>query len=173
MKKLLYIVILLLLLKNILLLCSCDNNEINFDFSDEDVENIEYCLIDLRGEVMYPGIYKVKVGSLINDVIKLAGGFTDEANIDNINLVSEISKNMKIVIPSKNLSSNTDTINLINLNSATLQVLMTIPKIGEAKAKAIISYREENGGFKNIEELMNVSGIGESLYEAIKIYVTV
>ena len=163
----------ILLLQNILVLCSCDNNEINYSFNENNIEINEYCLVDLRGEVRYPGIYKVKVGSLINDVIKLAGGLTEYANLDNINLVNDVSKNMKLVIPSINNKINNDSNNLINLNTSTLAELMTIPKIGEAKAKAIISYREENGGFKSIEELKNVSGIGESLYEAIKTYITV
>ena len=156
-----------------LLLSSCTNtNELNYDF-EENIETTEYILIDLRGEVKYPGIYKVKEGSLIIDVVRLAGGFTESANIDNINLVNEVSKNMKLVIPSIDNTTSSNLDNLINLNMATIAELMTLPKIGEAKAKAIISYREENGGFKSIDELKNISGIGDALYEAIKTYVTV
>lgn len=169
MKKFISLVLFIILIT----LSSCNsNNDYNFDFNEgEESEN--YCLVDLRGEVIYPGIYKVKEGSLIIDVINLSGGFTEYANIDNINLVNKITQNMKLIIPSKKSSQTNSTNNLININTCSISDLMTIPKIGEVKAKAIISYREENGGFNSIEELKNVSGIGESLYEAIKTYITI
>lgn len=161
----------IILIYNILILCSCDTNKINYEFSDIEEEPIEYCLVDLRGEVIYPGIYKVKTGSLIVDVINLAGGFTNNANIDNINLVSSINSNTKLTIPSNKIQ-NIET-SLININTASIKELTTLPKIGDAKAQSIIEYREKTGGFKSIEEIKNISGIGESLYEAIKDYITV
>ena len=169
MKRILFLTIIIIF--NTLLFSSCDETEESYIFNDNDVIENNYCLVDLRGEVMYPGIYKVEVGSLIVDVINLAGGITDNANIDNISLVSSIDSNIKLIIPSKNIETSENT--LINLNTATLQQLTTLPKIGDAKAKAIIEYREKTGGFKSIEEIKNISGIGESLYETIKEYITV
>ena len=165
------IILVIIIISNILLFCSCDRSEESYIFNDNEVTENNYCLVDLRGEVMYPGIYKVEVGSLIVDVINLAGGITDEANIDNINLVSSIDTNIKLIIPSNNIEIGES--KLVNLNTASLQQLTTLPKIGESKAKAIIEYREKTGGFKTIEEIKNISGIGESLYEAIKEYITV
>ena len=165
------IIIIIIIIINILLFCSCDKSEVSYIFNDNEVTENNYCLVDLRGEVMYPGIYKVEVGSLIVDVINLAGGITDDANIDNISLVSSIETNIKLIIPSINKEIGES--KLINLNIATLEQLTTLPKIGEAKAKAIIEYREKTGGFKTIEEIKNISGIGESLYETIKEYITV
>ena len=149
MKKILFWIIIIIF--NTLLFSSCDTSEESYIFSDNDVSENNYCLVDLRGEVMYPGIYKVEVGSLIVDVINLAGGITDDANIDNINLVSSIDSNIKLLIPSINKETNEST--LINLNYATIQQLTTLPRIGDAKAKAIIEYREKTGGFKTIEEI--------------------
>lgn len=83
-------------------------------------------------------------------------------------LKEEVSKNSD----DKDSTSNTET-NTININSATIEELLTLSGIGESKAKAIIEYREENGNFKNIEDIMNVPGIGEALYEKIKDNITV
>lgn len=70
-------------------------------------------------------------------------------------------------------TTETLTDNKISINTATLEELQTLPSIGESKAKAIIKYREENGGFKSIEEITNVSGIGESTFENFKDYITI
>ncbi len=134
-------------------------------------EENAYCMVDIRGEVMYPGIYKIKIGSLINDAIELAGGITKLANIDNINLVAIITGNMKINIPSNIIVSQTD--DKININTCSAQELTKIPKIGLVKAQAIIEYRDNNGLFTSIEDIKKVKGIGDSLFEEIKIYITV
>lgn len=167
----LYFCFLLILFSSSLL--SCESPSYDFDSETSfDSTSINYCLIDLRGEVMYPGIYKVKEGTLIVDIIELAGGFTENANITNISLVNIVDSNTKIVIPSSN-NENSDNNKLININDASIADLMMLPKIGESKAKAIIEYRTLNGRFNNIEEIKDVSGIGDSLYEAIKTYITV
>lgn len=157
-----------------LFLCACDKTpSVSLDDDSSFLKNqSSYCMIDLRGEVMYPGIYKVESGTLINEVIKLAGGVTKNANLETINLVSVVDGNMKIIIPSITTNDQVDT-SKININTCTAEDLQTIPKIGKVKANAIIEYRNEHGLFSNIEELMKVSGIGNALFEEIKIYLTV
>lgn len=134
------------------------------------------CLIDLRGEVMHPGIYKVESGSLLYNVIELAGGFTAYANITNLNLVSVITSNMKIVIEKK--EEDKDFVNpvghsKININTCTKVELLTLPGIGDSKANAILAYREKVGAFQQIEELLQVNGIGQTLFQEIQALITI
>lgn len=146
----------------------------DIDSSFESASN-QYYMVDLRGEVMRPGLYKIESGLLVNDVIELAGGFTKNADTSSINLVQVISTNLKITILSTNKTISKENANngKMNLNSCTKEQIMTIPKIGEAKAKAIIEYRDKVGGFSSIEELLKVSGIGDTLYQEIKVYFTI
>lgn len=150
------------------------NDRYNIDSSFDSASKL-YCMIDLRGEVMRPGIYKIESGSLVNDVIELAGGFTKMADKNSINLVQIITSNMKIVVNATNMENNTQYLQdtRINLNTCNKEQLLSVPKIGEAKAEAILNYREKNGGFQSIEELLKVSGIGDTLYSQIKVYFTV
>ena len=119
-------------------------------------------------------------GSRVKDVIELAGGLTSDSDTSNINLAKIIEDEMVININSVNDNSgnnygmnSTNLSDLININTASLEQLMTLSGIGESKAKSIISYREENGNFKAIEDITKVSGIGQALYEKIKDYITV
>ena len=156
-----------------LFLNACNNSpELSSDSNASfNIGNQEYCMVDIRGEVIYPGIYKIEVGSLVNDVIEQAGGVTINANLDNINLVSIISENIKIVIPSNKVNNLEQ--EKININTCTIDQLMTIPKIGITKATAIIGCRNTNGLFLTINELKKVNGIGDALFEEIKIYITI
>lgn len=151
----------------------------------------EICTVDIKGEVLKPGVYQTDCTKKINEIIILAGGLTDNADTSQINLAKTIKDEMVIVIYSKDtlkeecICKNDDTIKstlneetdvttnkLININIATLEELKEIPGIGESKASAIINYRLNNGPFQNLEELINIKGIGEKLYEQIKIYLT-
>lgn len=156
--------------------------------------------VDIKGEVKKPGVYEATENMNVNDAIKMAGGLKKGASTDNINL-SKTLKNEMVIIISKKLKENikntikndalpsssevigevknSDTNNiqndsnkLISLNKGSLDELMTIPGIGEQKAKLIIEYRNSNA-FTSIEDIKNVSGIGESLFEKIKDYITV
>ena len=153
---------------------ACEQNptlESNNNSSFQDVDTA-YCMVDLRGEVIYPGIYKVESGTMLNDLLDLAGGVTKYADISNINLVTIIENNIKIIIPK--FDENIIDKNIyINLNTCTKEELMTVPNIGLSKAEAIIKYRIENGSFKTIEELKNINGIGDAIFEKIKIYFTI
>lgn len=170
MKK--YLVVCLLALT--LFWSACDNSpSLNPSGNPSFNPNEEtYYMVDIRGEVMYPGIYKIISGALVNDAIELAGGVTKNADLSSINLVSIITANIKIYIPSKTSDDNNEN-SLININVATIEELMTLPKIGKAKAQAIINYRNGHGLFASIEDIKKVSGIGDSLFEEIKIYITV
>ena len=162
--------------------------------------------VDIKGEVIAPGIYTMSNNSRVIDVIDKAGGLTENADTTVINLSKKISDEMVIIIYSKEQvkkfeetkkieqevqnkcqsptdnslhndacieSNNSITNSKININTATKEELMTLTGIGESKAKDIITYREKNGSFKSIEEIKNVSGIGENVYASIKENITV
>lgn len=149
------------------------------------VEQSVYKLpIFICGEVNNPGVYEVDSTSLINDVLIEAGGFTDEANRDVINLAKVVSPNEQIYIPKvgeeidKTLNSydnveRNEGPSRININTADTTELENLPGIGKVKADQIVSYRKENGLFKSQEELKNVSGIGEKTYQSLQEHITI
>lgn len=108
---------------------------------------------------------EVKNSNLVNTVIKVIEKECVCPNIENDGCIND-----KIEDTISNKPDNNN--GLININSATLEELMTIPGIGKQKAEAIVKYRQENGNFNSIEDIKNVSGIGNSLYESIKAYIT-
>lgn len=139
--------------------------------------------VEIKGEVVRPDVYEISEGSIIRDLINKAGGLTSEANIDKINRADKLKANQLIIIPNKNDSLNVGSNigtgdisnsvqanedNIININTATLEELQKISGIGEVKAKGIIQYREQNGGFNSIEEIKNIDGIGEKTFEKMK-----
>lgn len=141
------------------------------------------------GEVNEPGVYEIEQGSIINDVVVLAGGFTDRAAEERINLVYVIDSNLSIYIPGEdedyesnniirddgqtvwgadvNYNPGSEDNSLININTASADQLMTLPGIGEVTANAIVEYRQTNT-FTRIEDIMNVSGIGEAKFNSIR-----
>ena len=138
-------------------------------------------IVEIKGEVLNPDVYELSEGSIIKDLIDMAGGLTEEANISNINRAQKLQNHELIIISNKNneeqeqqsnnMTSNTSNINAdgtVNINKATLDELMKIPGIGQVKAQSILDYRESNGGFSNIEELMNIDGIGNKTFEKLK-----
>ena len=127
----------------------------------------KYYYVDIKGEVKDPGVYKLKEGSRVIDAINASGGLKENANTYSVNLSKKITDEMVIIVPSN--SENT----IVNINTATTKELLSITGIGESKASNIIKYREENGNFSSIEDIKNVSGIGDSLFEKIKKYITV
>lgn len=141
--------------------------------------------VHICGEVQRPGIYELPEGSMVYDGVARAGGFTEKADTTYYNLAATVSGGMKIEIPSKqnsgeNSSAETATsgdghgdTGLVNINTATSEVLQTLPGIGASRAADIIAYREKNGGFGDTADIMKVSGIKEATYEKIKDYITV
>ena len=178
---------------------------------DEEEEEEVYYQVDIKGEVINPGIYTVKEGSRVIDVIRLAGDLTEVADTSVLNLSKKVKDEMVIIVYSydevenftatkekegieqeaclsqngiqndaciKDSTDDTSSSSVVisgklSLNTATLDELMTLPGIGESKAQAIIEYREEVGAFQNIEELKEVSGIGDAIFDQIKENITI
>jgi competence protein ComEA len=133
--------------------------------------------IDLKGEVLYPGVYPMQPESRVKDLIKKAGGFTKEADTDLINLAQKLVDEMVLYVPrfGENPPTAINTTNsndFININTASEADLQELDGIGPSKAQAIISYREGNGPFTKVEELLDVNGIGEKLFNQMKDKVT-
>ncbi len=169
MKK--YICILTILLTIFLTNCK---DEIIIPQNNQNQKNeTAYYYVDIKGEIILPGVYLVKSNFLIKDVIEMAGGLTPDADISNINLAEVITNNQMIIIPICNNKKIENNNNLININTATKEQLMQLESIGESKANNIIAYRTNKGLFKTIEELKNVSGIGNEIYKKIKDFITV
>ena len=153
------------------------------------------------GAVVSPGVYELPKGVILNDAVACAGGFTGNADVTRINLVYSIESNVSIYIPemgqtqesvSEEVFTEQDAIirdedeyvwgdstgnqsqetTLVNLNTASLEELMSLPGIGEVTAQSIIDYREITP-FTSIEELKNVSGIGDGKFDKVKAYITV
>ena len=149
------------------------------------------CYVDIKGEVLRPGVYEFSCESRMQEVIKKAGGFTEEADETKINLAQKISDQMQIIVPNlhskqeggvtegnfeKGNSSNSTPSNskqgTVNINTATLEELQTIKGIGKKKAEAILQYRKEHGAFRTKEDLLQVKGIGKKALEVIESQVT-
>lgn len=132
----------------------------------------------ITGRVKNPGVYEVKEGTRLYEVVDLAGGMTKKADKTAINLAEEVTDGQSIHIPSKTAESFSAEVSekestLININQATVEQLTQLPGIGDSKALAIITHREENGGFKSVEDIKNVSGIGDATFANLKDMITV
>ena len=167
-----------------------DYSEINEIAEDETKEEIlpKEIVVHITGAVQKEGIVRIKEGSRIIDAIEAAGGMSDEVNLDMINLAYTLKDGQKIYVPKlsdaervfkegedsnivivdKGTEEDTNSSTKININTANISQLESISGIGESTANKIIQYREKNGKFKKIEEIKNVSGIGELKYENIK-----
>lgn len=127
--------------------------------------------VHVTGEVNSPGLIEIEEGSRVAGAIEAAGGATDAADLGSVNLAQVLEDGEQIVVASKvdeQAASSGLTNGKVNINSADLTTLQTLNGVGPAKAAKIISYREANGRFKKVDELTNVSGIGETLFAQIK-----
>lgn len=144
----------------------------------ENTIDSEKIKIHITGEVNQPGLIELEVGERVKDAIDMAGGLTNEADISKINLAYILSDGEKIYIPNQNDELDEEQIlqtsnSKVNINTATVSELETIPGVGESTAKAIVEYRTETGRFATIEDVQNVSGIGKSKFEKMKDYIVV
>ena len=164
---------------------SVENTDVIVNNSEDEV------FVHIVGEVNNPGVVKIKQGQRVVDAIEKAGGATDKADLAKINLAFILSDGQKVIIPGVNdkemesyivdggggsvveksgvLGSGVSVVKQkVNINTATQSELETLNGIGPSIADKIIKYREKNGKFKKVEDLKNVSGIGESKFEGVK-----
>ncbi|BCJ95642.1 hypothetical protein acsn021_32110 [Anaerocolumna cellulosilytica] len=147
--------------------------------SIKNIEDQELIYVHLCGEVKNPDVYQVEKGTRLFDIIKLAGGLTEEAAGEYVNQAAVLTDGQQVYIPSRaevkdkslymnsQVASEKDT-SKVNINTADINELMTLPGIGEAKAESILNYRQEHGDFKAIEDIKNISGIKDSAFNKIK-----
>ncbi|MRI66367.1 competence protein ComEA [Gracilibacillus thailandensis] len=156
--------------------------EHNAELQEEEDQSVatEY-KIDLKGEIKRPGVYQVSENDRVEDVIQLAGGFTNKADKQMINLAERVYDEMVIYVPSKdeNLEETQQALNTgsddqkVKVNIASVEEMQTIPGIGEVKANAIVEYRDTYGRFEKLEDLTKVSGIGDKTVEKLEEYVRI
>ncbi|MGL9794935.1 competence protein ComEA [Enterococcus sp. DIV1283b] len=144
---------------------------------------------DIKGSVKEPGIYSFSSEERVYDVLKRAGGLLEEADSDRINFSAKIEDQQVLYIPAigEELPEHLDQLvspegkqstadsepSKININTASPSELQQIPGIGSVKAQEIIRFREENGSFQKVEDLQEISGIGEKTVEKLKNFVTI
>lgn len=157
-------------------------------------ETAAVCFVHVCGEVRRPGVYELREGSRVFEAVERAGGFTEQAARDFLNLAALVCDGMKVTVPNAEeaallsesgadgleFSQTTEQAareaqgqNRVNLNTATKEELMTLKGIGESRAEDIIRYREESGGFQSIEDIMKVPGIKDAGFQKIKDRITV
>ena len=158
----------------------------------EESESVqEIIIVDIKGAVKNPGVYRAETNMRVIDIIDLAGGLSETADADTVNLSQRVADQMVIYIPA--IGEETDRpitvaenplaeqesgngvagTEKVDINTADAVLLQTLNGIGEKKAALIIAYREENGSFQTIEDIMEVSGIGEKTFEGLKNLITV
>lgn len=197
MKKIMIIAVILLLLQG----CASDNetvfelNDQNTDISsssyemesgaDQDINSKEETdiFVYVCGKVNFPGVYKLEEGSRVYEAIEAAGGALEEADLDSVNQAELLTDGQQIKIYSKeeisqgtavnNESSLTVSSGKVNINTADKNLLMTLPGIGESRAGDIIKYRDEHGLFSSIDDIKNISGIKDKMFEKIKDYIEI
>lgn len=152
--------------------------------SKEDSTSL-YITVDIKGAVQKPGVYELPSNSRVNDAINLAGGVSERADRQSVNFAQKLSDEAVIYVATvgeqlsvvNQASAKPDdpskATEKVNLNKATLADLQTISGIGQKRAQDILDYRDSNGGFQSVDELSNVSGIGDKTLERIRKEVSV
>lgn len=151
---------------------------------EQDPPQPETVIVDVKGAVAQPGVYPFTTEQRVIDAIAQAGGYTEAADTKQINAAKRLQDEMIIYVPqigeeAMDLSmpsfpsTQEATTPQVNINTADEAALTTIPGVGPAKAKAIISYREQQGAYQTIEDIKKVSGIGEKTFDKLSEYITV
>ncbi|WP_454053545.1 helix-hairpin-helix domain-containing protein [Clostridium sp. Marseille-Q7071] len=158
-----------------------ETKDINSEEKRNSTFDEEVIVVDIKGKIKYPKEYTLKKGSRIRDLITMAGGLTEEADTNRVHFSKTLNDEDCIVIYGKedkeeesnivnsnNIGNSSNSSSKININKATAEELTQLSGIGPSKAKAIIEYRNANNGFKSIEELGNVDGIGEKTIDKFR-----
>ena len=161
------------------------NKELS-EIQDEDLGKgtTELIYVYVCGAVKTSGVFELKKDGRVCDAIEAAGGFCEDAAREYVNLARKLEDEEQIYIPTKEEAETQEILkmvtkekeeesSLININTADEQTLCTLPGVGKSRARAIISYREQKGNFQSIEEIMNVEGIKNGLFEKIEAFITV
>lgn len=162
------------------------------DISEERETEPRLIYVYICGAVTTPGVYAIEENSRVCDLFELAGGLTKEASKDYWNQARILVDGEMIYVPTMDeamerteeewrkangqvgqADTDSDKAKKVNINTASLEELMTLPGIGESKALAILAYRQENGGFSSIEELKDISGIKDGVFSKIENYIVV
>ncbi|MGG3563793.1 helix-hairpin-helix domain-containing protein [Neobacillus rhizosphaerae] len=150
----------------------------------EQKEKTEKIMVDVKGQIKQPGVYQVSTGDRVIDVISRAGGLTEQADQAQVNFAAHVVDEMVVYVPAKGeetaaiagsmdgnstgIASTGEGQAKININKADENELQNLPGIGPSKAAAILEYRNTNGPFKVVEDLKNISGIGDKTFEKLK-----
>lgn len=149
------------------------------DTSENATEEKSDVYVYICGAVYYPGVYRLEKDARVFEAIALAGGLCEDACLEAINQAQQVQDGQRIVVPTRSQwekegadfdteSAATAGDALVNINTADVSKLCELSGIGEAKAEAIIKYRQENGNFSSVDEIKNVTGIGEGLFNRIR-----
>ncbi len=169
-----------------------DDETAKEEMSEEQVSSeLQTIFVQAAGAVRVPGVYELPQDARVFEVIEKAGGLAKNADDSSLNQAQKLTDGQKIYVyrkdeiqkqPSDSGTSQTVVFNeipdnttdgLVNINTADAAQLMTLSGIGESKANAILSFRQENGGFQSIDDLKMVSGIGEATFEKLKEHITI
>ena len=159
----------------------------NSEYADTNEAQSSTLFVHIAGSVNNPGLYELPQGSRVSDAVTAAGGMSKDANTSSVNLARQLTDGEQIIVgstedtqtASENGSSHSSNSSeganqgKININTASAEELMSLDGVGEATADKIIAYRQEHGSFSSIEEIKEVSGIGEKKFEAMKDAITV
>ena len=135
--------------------------------------------VEIAGAVNNPGVYALPYDARVYELVEKAGGLTEDADTTDLNQAQKMEDGTKIVVytvAEKEAYEQQSAVNSdgkININLATEEELQTLPGIGESKAQAIVDYREEHGAFSQIEDIMNIPGIKDGVFQKISEYITV
>ena len=149
-------------------------------------------VVDVGGAVARPGVYRLPADARVCDAVDLAGGATARADLSAVNLAARLADGQQVVVPEKGQSASADGTGAgaegggapstgetggsgvpVNLNTATIDELDALAGVGPATAQKIVDFREANGGFSSVEQLLDVPGIGDAKFAALKDQVTI